>query len=121
MDKNKNNKQGRSMFIYTALIFFVALILILLAFYGQNLSKIRQGAVTEPQNTVQTVPKSDAPAAETAEDINNLLIKSNALLAAGSREDCSALIAQIDEASLSEEQKILYNQIKNQLTEGKEQ
>lgn len=40
--KEKKNKQNNSMFIYTALIFVVALLFIILAFFGQtNLTKLR--------------------------------------------------------------------------------
>ena len=40
--KEKKNKQNNSLFIYTALIFVVALLFIILAFFGQtNLTKLR--------------------------------------------------------------------------------
>ena len=36
MEKNKETKNSKSLFLYTALIFLVALLMIILSFFGQN-------------------------------------------------------------------------------------
>lgn len=58
MDNKTNNKQNRSMFLYTALIFVVALLLIILAFFGQtNLSNLRK-TTNEITSSETAIPES---------------------------------------------------------------
>ena len=125
--KEKKPNQNNSMFLYTALIFLVALVLIILAFFGK---------INRPSNAVTPMPIEDVQSAsmnetdKMKEDISNLnsdlttyesLIKANAYASSNNYEEAKALIDNIDESSLTEEQKVLYDQIINTIDEGKEQ
>ena len=128
MDKKENKQnQNNSMFLYTALIFLVALVLIILAFFGK---------INRPNNAVPPVPTEEiqyTTADETEkmkEDISRLnsqlsiyesLVKANSYAASMNYEEAKTLIDNIDVASLTEEQKVLYDQIINTIDEGKEQ
>ncbi len=121
MDENKNNKQGRSMFLYTALIFFVALILIILAFSGhQNLQRVRRDKGAASPDIIQSEAVHDSSDKNGSAEINSILIHANALLSNGKTDEAAGVISKLDNQVLSEEQSILYNQINNQLTQGKE-
>ena len=60
MENNNRQKENRSMYLYTALIFVVALLLILLAFFGQtNVSRLgnranEMGVSTEVESSQPT-------------------------------------------------------------------
>ena len=128
MDKKENKQnQNNSMFLYTALIFLVALVLIILAFFGK---------INRPNNAVTPMPTENVQSAaedetdKMKENINNLnsqlstyesLIKANSYAASMNYEEAKALIDNIDGSSLTEEQKVLYDQIINTIDEGKEQ
>lgn len=60
---SKEGKQNNTMFLYTALIFVVALILIILAFFGQkNLTNLRSSTENIlPTQTVQTTESIETP------------------------------------------------------------
>lgn len=141
MDKKQTKKENRSMYIYTALIFAVALLLIIIAFFSQtNVSRLGKRAeefATEPPVTSQTAePKQDklAKMANMAAELDTeneelksqltvyeKLLAANAHLSNGNITDAQTVFAQIDEVQLSDDQRILYEEIKNKLNEGKEQ
>lgn len=80
MSENKNN--NRSLFLYTALIFFVALIMIILSFFGQ--SKLESNQPKIPQESATTAPISGSiseKAAALSEDNRVLLEENNKLKA----------------------------------------
>ena len=60
MENNNKQKENKSMYLYTALIFVVALLLILLAFFGQtNISRLgnranEMGVSTETESAFPT-------------------------------------------------------------------
>lgn len=65
--KEKKNKQNNSMFIYTALIFVVALVFIILAFFGQtNLTKLR-GEINKSELQPTEAAITAVPATEEAQ------------------------------------------------------
>lgn len=141
MDNNNSKKENRSMYLYTALIFVVALFLILIAFFSQtNVSKLGKRAdefatsapaVTEvpSQNSEELAKLANMASELDAENatlktqiaVYDNLLSANAYLANGSVTDAETIFLTIDEASLTDNQRILYEEIKNKINEGKEQ
>ena len=144
MEKHDKKNSNNSMFIYTALIFIVALIFIILAFFGQkNLTQLRketESIASSPQATAAapestTVPneeiaimantisalKSDNDRLKASIDTYDKLLSANGYLPVGSMTEAGSVIADIDRNSLTEDQKILFDQITNTINEGKEQ
>ena len=123
MDKKENKpNQNNSMFLYTALIFLVALVLIILAFFGK---------INRPVNTSVPIPTEIVTddIDKIKEDINilnaqlntyEILIKANSYAASMNYDEAFNLISSIDTASLTEEQKVLYDEIITKINEGKE-
>ena len=137
-----NNKQNRSMFLYTALIFAVALILIIIAFFGQkNIRGLRDRTnITKAEQTsaeTQTsAPESDDLAimanalAETQNENESLktrldadekLLAANAKAAAGNSDEAEQLLGELSADGLTDEQRVLYDQINEKIKNGKEQ
>lgn len=124
MDKKENKpNQNNSMFLYTALIFLVALVLIILAFFGK---------INRPVNTSVPIPTEAVTddIDKMKEDINILnaqlntyesLIKANSYASSMNYDEAFNLISNIDAASLTEEQQVLYDEIMTKINEGKEQ
>lgn len=151
MSKNNSNnkKQNNSMFIYTALIFVVALILIILAFFGQtNLSNLRKSTedlnseqiatlppqITEdvkptPPNTDELARLTNSLSALKAEnetltsqiDVYESLLAANGYISVGNEAEALSILNTIDLSTLTEDQKILYEQINTTINEGEEQ
>lgn len=147
----QDNRQNRSMFLYTALIFAVALILIIIAFFGQtNISNLRRtaaitsvsetetAATQQPNENPTQEPQQDvlaqlANAAAVLETENSGLkdklkiyeglVKANSYISVNDYESAGKELNAIDSEKLTDDQKILYEQINNQIEEksGKEQ
>lgn len=137
MDNNRKSNQNNSMFLYTALIFAVALILIILAFFGQtNLSALRSenDAVPTPDQIEETLsptePATQPPQDELARLVNQVsvltaenenlknkvnlydnLLSAYAYVSSGDIESAKPLIEGIDVNALTDNQKELYNVI----------
>lgn len=149
-NSNSNNKkQNNSMFIYTALIFVVALILIILAFFGQtnlsNLRKSTENLSTEqnytplPQPTEETIPtppgtdelarltnslsalKSENESISSQLDLYESLLAANGYMSVGNSEEALSILNSIDTSALTDDQKILYEQIITTINKGEEQ
>lgn len=144
-----NKKQNNSMFIYTALIFVVALILIILAFFGQtNLSNLRkstenisteQTATISPQITeeAKTMPPNTDELARLTNSLSALkseneelasrietyesLLAANGYISVGNNEEALSILNEIDDSALTDDQKILYDQIITTINKGEEQ
>lgn len=141
MNKKNTKKENRSMYLYTALIFAVALLLIIVAFFAQtNVSRLGKRAeefATQAPAAVQTSdPKSDklAKYANMASELDaenkslkeqlalyDKLIAVNASLAGENIADAETAFAEIDESALSDNQRILYEEIKIKINERKDQ
>lgn len=141
MDNNNSKKENRSMYLYTALIFVVALLLILVAFFSQtNVSKLGKraeefatsapAATDAPSQSSEELAKlanmaseldAENEALKTQIAVYDNLLAANAYLANGSITDAETIFLTIDEASLTDNQRILYEEIKNKINEGKEQ
>lgn len=142
MDNKSNNRQNRSMFLYTALIFAVALLLIILAFFGQtNLTNLRrtadEAAATEiamalptptPALTETAPPDPDALAklsntvstldAENKElkainDTYDVLSSAVKYVSEGNKAEAQKAIDTVEASKLTDAQKALYDYIIN--------
>jgi hypothetical protein len=142
MGNNNKKKEDRSMYLYTALIFVVALLLILIAFFSQsNISRLGNRAnefnTASPASELTNTPvptdefakianmaseldtKNKALTAQ-VETYDNLLL-ANAYVYSEEYEQAETVINTVDAGSLSENQNILYEQIKEKINERKEQ
>ena len=140
MDNNNSKKENRSMYLYTALIFVVALLLILLAFFSQtNISNL--GKRAEEFSTPAPVAQTASPQPDELAIVSNMaaeldaqnkaleiqlavydnLLAANAYISAGSITDAETIFLTIDETTLTDNQRILYEEIKTKINEGKEQ
>lgn len=144
--KQKNPNSNSSMFLYTALIFVVALILIIIAFFGQkNLMDLRRttDAMSEPEQTETIADQTPSPEPRNDElavmantistlqaenttlkssvDIYEKLLAANGYISSGNNTEAEKIISEINSADLTGDQLILYNQILTTVNEGKEQ
>ena len=140
---NKNKKkEDRSMYLYTALIFVVALLLILIAFFSQsNISRLGNRAnefnTASPASELTNTPVPTDEFAKIANmaseldtknkaltaqvEIYDKLLLANAYVYSEEYEQAETVINTVDAGSLSENQNILYEQIKEKINERKEQ
>ena len=130
------------MFLYTALIFAVALILIIIAFFGQkNIRGLRDrtNSTKAEQTSAETqtsAPESDDLAimanalAETQNENESLktrldadekLLAANAKAAAENSDEAEQLLGELSADGLTEDQRVLYDQINEKIKNGKEQ
>lgn len=140
MAENKNN--NKSLFLYTGLIFSVAVILIILAFFGQKNIENKQPQVEETQ-TQQTESAGITERAsilseenknlmevnatlkkqnkELEEEIkqNNSLLAANGYLSMGNKEKALELLNIVDYEALSTDQQIIYDEVKNKIEKEK--
>ncbi len=140
---NNSNKQNHSMYIYTALIFVVALLLIIIAFFGQtNISNNQKNVETVAESTeivteavtdtpAETAPPTAKPEQDDYAKLSNafvtlsvenetlkstvavyeLLLSANKAVTENDFEAAKAVLTQISPDTLTDEQKILYDQI----------
>lgn len=142
MGNNNKKKENRSMYLYTALIFVVALLLILIAFFSQsNISRLGNRAnefnTASPASELTNTPvptdefakianmaseldTKNKALSEQVEIYDNLLL-ANAYVYNEEYEQAETVINTIDASMLSENQNILYEQIKEKINERKEQ
>ena len=141
--KNENRKENRSIYLYTALIFAVALVLILLTAFSQpRVNKLGNRAQeftpTATQNTISDELAKYANMAtaldtankelnsriadnEKALEVYDKLLAANAQVANGGVKEAADILAQVDEATLTENQKILFDELNIKINKGKEQ
>lgn len=142
MGNNNKKKEDRSMYLYTALIFVVALLLILIAFFSQsNISRLGNRAnefnTASPASELTNTPvptdefakianmaseldTKNKALSEQVEIYDNLLL-ANTYVYNEEYEQAETVINTVDAGSLSENQNILYEQIKEKINERKEQ
>ena len=103
MAKPKNN----SLFLYTALIFIVAIIMIIISFFGQSNIQKNQPVKSEELNSITE------KASQLSED-NRLLMEENKTLLEENRTLRTEISEQTDKNELtSEEKELLQKQIDN--------
>lgn len=138
MDNHK--KESRSMYLYTALIFVVALLLILVSSFSQtNISKLgnraNEFATSTPLATDPPSAKADelAKIANMAAELDaknesltlqleqaDKLFTANAYIKNSQFDEAEMIISELDETTLSDNQKILLEDIKIKINEGKD-
>ena len=137
-----DKKNPSSLFLYTALIFLVALIMIILSFFGQGeresmqqqaKSLTEKATAISEQNYLLTEKVSTLEASVETKDsqINQLtkesenyknLIKANQLLNDEKFEEAQISINNVDSSLLTDESLILYNQLTEKInSERKEE
>lgn len=133
-----NKNDNKSLFIYTALIFFVAVVLIILSFFGQTNLQKSQPKVEENTEQTQSVSGITERAAILSEENKNLLEENNKLKAEnqelmqkqtendillsangyfslGDNAKALEMLMAINYDELSSDQKIIYDNIKNNI------
>ena len=136
-EKTMAQNNNKSLFLYTALIFIVAILLILIAFFGDaNLEKSMNSALQTAEPTVTqkadaTIPeraaiisqenqklmeenqklKTESESAKKQLEIYASLTKALTEKEAGNVDGAKEIIAGLDAESLDELQKSLYNKV----------
>ncbi len=143
MTENKNKKENRSIYLYTALIFVVALVLIILTVFTQpKISNLGRRAeefapqATATQDTSELAKYANMANSLDAENkeltakiadyeaelaVYDALLCSYTYLANSQITEAETAIAELDETKLTDNQRTLYNEIKTKINEGKEQ
>lgn len=141
--KNEKKKENRSIYIYTALIFAVALVLIILTAFSQpRVNKLGKRAeefkpeATESVTTDEIAKYANMAASLDTENkelnseiseknkqiqIYEFLLTANAQVSDGQFVEAEEMLTQIDPTTLTENQTILFNEITEKINEGKEQ
>lgn len=141
--KNEKKKENRSIYIYTALIFAVALVLIILTAFSQpRVNKLGKRAeefkpeVTESVSTDEIAKYANMAASLDTENkelnseiseknkqiqIYEFLLTANAQVSDGQFVEAEEMLTQIDATTLTENQTILFNELTEKINEGKEQ
>lgn len=141
--KNEKKKENRSIYIYTALIFAVALVLIILTAFSQpRVNKLGKRAeefkpeATESVSTDEIAKYANMAASLDMENkelnseiseknkqiqIYEFLLTANAQVSDGQFVEAEEMLTQIDATTLTENQTILFNEITEKINEGKEQ
>lgn len=151
--KNKNSGENKSLYLYTSLIFIVALLLIILAFFGQTnmqngepdvntaieeteqpsngiaekasvLSEENRVLLEEKTKLEEEIRTKDAIISGMENEkfnlnekirMNDLLLQSNGYLSVGNYQKAAEALNEVNYDSLSPDQKIIYNNVKNAL------
>ena len=129
----QNNNNNRSLFLYTALIFIVAILLIMISFFGdakisKNLPTPSPNATVAPDGITekaaalsqenlrltQEVAALKEQAANTQKNLDVYVALADALYAKeqGDTKKAEEILLTISEDTLDEKQKALYNKIK---------
>lgn len=141
--KNEKKKENRSIYIYTALIFAVALVLIILTAFSQpRVNKLGKRAeefkpeATESVTTDEIAKYANMAASLDTENkelnseiseknkqiqIYEFLLTANAQVSDGQFVEAEEMLTQIDPTTLTDNQMILFNEITEKINEGKEQ
>ena len=133
-----NKNDNKSLFLYTALIFFVAVVLIILSFFGQTNLQKKQPKVEENTEQTQAVSGITEKAAILSEENKNLLEENNKLKAEnkeliekqtandlllsengyftlGNNAKALEMLNAVNYDELSVDQKLIYDNIKNNI------
>lgn len=140
-EKNDN----KSLFLYTALIFFVAIILIILSFFGQTNLKKNQPVIEQNTDQMQALSGISEKAAVLSEEnkvlleqnialteenetlkaenqallkkqnTNDILLSANGYYTLGNNEKALELLKTINYDELSADQKMIYDKLNNNL------
>lgn len=124
----ENNKsKDRSLFLYMGLIFLVAVLLIVLSYLGQKNLEKKQNEISEAvtQETAGITERAAALSEENKNlieennslkaklDLNDKLLAANGYVVLGAKDKALEILEEIDYDSLTYDQQIIYNDIKN--------
>ena len=127
-----NKNDNKSMFLYTALIFIVAVLLIIFSFLGQTNMQKNQPQLSE-ENTVllennsnlkkenqelseeNIQLKSDNESLVQKQSQNDLLLSANGYFTLGNNSMALETLDKVNYNDLSSDQKIIYDNIKNNI------
>ena len=128
-----NKNDNKSLFLYTSLIFIVAVLLIILSFFGQTNMKKNQPQVettSEPTNSGITeraailseenknlIEENNKLKAENQEltkkiTANDILLSANGYFSLGNNDKALEMLLAVNYDDLSVDQKIIYDNIK---------
>ena len=131
-----NKNDNKSMFLYTALIFIVAVLLIIFSFLGQTNMQKNQPQVSESPDKENTVLlennsnlkkenqelseeniqlKSDNESLVQKQSQNDLLLSANGYFTLGNNSMALETLDKVNYNDLSSDQKIIYDNIKNNI------
>lgn len=137
MANNENKNNNKSLFLYTALIFFVAVVLIILSFFGErnmekNQPELDEAAVEQSKQYSGITEKAFLLSEENRKlleqnkeldeknktlteeiEMNDLLLSANGYFTLGNKEKALEILNTLDYDKLSVDQQIIYNNIKN--------
>lgn len=133
-NSNNNKNDNKSLFLYAGLIFFVAVLLIILSFFGQTNLKKNQPVVDEPVSETGITERTAILSEENKNLIeenkqlkqqneqlieqktaNDLLLSANGYLSLGNKAKAGEMLAAVEYEGLSSDQKIIYDNIKKSL------
>ena len=133
-----NKNDNKSLFLYTALIFFVAVVLIILSFFGQTNLQKKQPKVEENTEQTQAVSGITEKAAILSEEnknlleennklkaenkeliekqaANDLLLSANGYFTLGNNAKALEMLNAVNYDELSVDQKLIYDKIKTNI------
>lgn len=126
-----NNQSGgnKSLYLYTALIFVVAILLIILSFFAMSNRDRQMNEVEETKSITERASVLSEENKNLAEEIvtlkgsnekltADLLGVANEYYLAGDKEKSKQLTVNIDAEKLTDEQKVIYNTINDIITEA---
>lgn len=126
-----NNQSGgnKSLYLYTALIFVVAILLIILSFFAMSNRDRQMNEVEETKSITERASVLSEENKNLAEEIVTLKSSNEKLTAdllgvaneyylAGDKEKSKQLTVNIDAEKLTDEQKVIYNTINDIITEA---
>ena len=126
-----NNQSGgnKSLYLYTALIFVVAILLIILSFFAMSNRDKQMNEVEETKSITERASVLSEENKNLAEEIvtlkgsnekltADLLGVANEYYLAGDKEKSKQLTVNIDAEKLTDEQKIIYNTINDIIAEA---
>ena len=113
-----NKNDNKSMFLYTALIFIVAVLLIIFSFLGQtnlqeNNSNLKKENQELSEENIQL--KSDNESLVQKQSQNDLLLSANGYFTLGNNSMALETLDKVNYNDLSSDQKIIYDNIKNNI------
>ena len=130
-----NKNDNKSMFLYTALIFIVAVLLIIFSFLGQTNMQKNQPQVSESPDKEMSISekasilseentvllennknlKSDNESLTQKQSQNDLLLSANGYFTLGNNSMALETLDKVNYNDLSSDQKIIYDNIKNNI------
>ena len=129
-----NKNDNKSLFLYTGLIFFVAVVLIILSFFGQTNLKKNQPKVDEPSPDAGITERTAVLSEENKNLIeenkqlksqnegliekqaqNDILLSAYVYMSLGNSSKAWEMLAAVNYESLTGDQKILYDAVKSNL------